>query len=404
MKKPLIRSLFATFAVLLLTAGTLCAQQKEMVRLTRFEGVPFAAVSASFLFNVEIYPSDRNSATVELPADMEDRLRFEVTPGGVLTIGLDNSGRSRVNIKGNESRYYRAKVYIRDLTSLDVSGGADVALKGRFETASFQLACGGTSDVEGLDLVVRNNARIRVTGGADASGVIRAGSLDCEVGGTADLDLDADAGRIKYTVTGGADVSGVIRAGSFDCQAGGTADLDLDVTAGGQVKYAVSGGADISGMVRAGSSFDCQAAGTADVRLDIDAPEVNCTAVGGVSADLKLTAQRVQCSAAGTSKIDLDLRQRLTALAAEVSGGAVIEVGGVTDRAELKAFGTGSVKASGLNARHARINALSAGSVHVGDIDEMELTASRGAKIRYANVGTMKSLDTDGASVSRQSR
>ncbi len=321
MKKILTLTLLAVLGILLFTAGSLPAPERKMVRLTRFEGVPFTGVSVSSVFNVEIYPSDRTSATVELPADREGRLRFEITADGMLTIGLDNSGRS--GMRGDEGRYYRAKVYIRDLNRLKASGASDVTLKGHFETSSFRLDCSGASDIEGLDLSVRDDAQIKVSGAADVAGVIRAGSLACQVSGAADLDLNADAA------------------------------------------------------------------------------EVDCSVSGGSDADMTITAERIKCNVSGGS--DADLQVRAGSLWCEVNGGADINISGTADRAEVKASGAGTFKGSKLDIKDARVDVSSAASVHVGNVDEMSVAASRGATVRYASVGTMKSLNADGASV-RSSR
>ena len=79
MKKALMFSLFAALGC---SSGYLSAQTM-MTKQTRFEGQNITGVSAGSSFDVEIYQSDKASATVELPAKWAEKLEFTIDNNGV---------------------------------------------------------------------------------------------------------------------------------------------------------------------------------------------------------------------------------------------------------------------------------------------------------------------------------
>ena len=72
MKKVLM---FSLFAALCCSSGYLSAQTM-MTKQTRFEGQNITGVAAGTAFQVEIYQSDKTSATVELPAKWAEKIEF----------------------------------------------------------------------------------------------------------------------------------------------------------------------------------------------------------------------------------------------------------------------------------------------------------------------------------------
>lgn len=74
MKKVLM---FSLFAALCCSSGYLSAQTM-MTKQTRFEGQNITGVAAGTAFQVEIYQSDKTSATVELPAKWAEKLEFTI--------------------------------------------------------------------------------------------------------------------------------------------------------------------------------------------------------------------------------------------------------------------------------------------------------------------------------------
>ena len=85
MKKVLM---FSLFAALCCSSGYLSAQTM-MTKQTRFEGQNITGVAAGTAFQVEIYQSDKTSATVELPAKWAEKLNFTIDNNGVVTIKLE---------------------------------------------------------------------------------------------------------------------------------------------------------------------------------------------------------------------------------------------------------------------------------------------------------------------------
>lgn len=63
--------------------------QDNMVRLTRFAGQTITGVSASSGFSVEVRKSNSTSVEIVMPAEWQQYLTCELTPDGVVQLGLD---------------------------------------------------------------------------------------------------------------------------------------------------------------------------------------------------------------------------------------------------------------------------------------------------------------------------
>ena len=84
--------------------------QDNMVRLTRFAGQTITGVSASSGFSVEVRESNSTSVEIVMPAEWQQYLTCELTPDGVVQLGLDTkrlSGSRGLRI--NKGHYGRGK-------------------------------------------------------------------------------------------------------------------------------------------------------------------------------------------------------------------------------------------------------------------------------------------------------
>ena len=118
----------------LLAAGCVALHaETPMVRQTRFEGRNITGVVAGSSFNVEVYQSDTTRAIVEIPAELQEFLIFQIDSQGVVTLGLDYSWKKKNNVLNEIMRSLRsngaqmkAKIYITGLRVLKASSSARI--------------------------------------------------------------------------------------------------------------------------------------------------------------------------------------------------------------------------------------------------------------------------------------
>ena len=114
MKKTLFFPLLT--AALFSTAAA--SAQTQMTRQTRFEGQNITGIAAGNHFDVEIYQSA--SASIEIPAELEKKLIFNIDGNGVVTLGLTG------NCLSKKQDDLKAKIYLKNLKSLKASSNAEI--------------------------------------------------------------------------------------------------------------------------------------------------------------------------------------------------------------------------------------------------------------------------------------
>ena len=116
MKKTLFFPLLT--AALFSTAAA--SAQTQMTRQTRFEVQNITGIAAGNNFDVEIYQSDKTSASIEIPAELEKKLIFNIDGNGVVTLGLTG------NFLSKKQDDLKAKIYLKNLKSLKASSNAEI--------------------------------------------------------------------------------------------------------------------------------------------------------------------------------------------------------------------------------------------------------------------------------------
>lgn len=218
----------------LLTLSCSLSAQTSMVRLTRFEGQNIRGIDANSGFRVEIYPSDSTYALVELPKDMEEYLVFTINSQGTVKIGLDYPGFSRRNVdrffrKKNRGDFLRAKVYMKSLDRVVVSGGSNLNGNGHFKASDTFIITGSGSRVTGIDIESRNLFSMESSSGSGFEGKVSANEFKAEFHSASRNDLEIQANKAEF------DLSSAARA-----DVRGHAD-DLDVEAYSSAQFAGGG-------------------------------------------------------------------------------------------------------------------------------------------------------------------
>lgn len=198
-----MKKIFTIAFFIVYMAGVAFAQTK-MVRLTRFEGVSLTGVTASTGFTVEVYPSNKTYAVVEIPEELEKNLIFEVNSAGVVRIGLESNNRGGIRIQRNQT--LRAKVYLKELSSLSASSSADIMMMGAFSVDEIQAKASSSGSIDNLDLTVKDRATLSANSSADIRGTIRGNEIRCSANSSADIVLDVQAESANFNVSSSADI------------------------------------------------------------------------------------------------------------------------------------------------------------------------------------------------------
>ena len=181
MKKALM---FSLIAALCCSSGCLSAQTMT-TRQTRFEGQNITGVSAGSTFQVEVYQSDKTSATVELPAKWADKLEFTIDNDGVVNIKLEGF---KLNL--NKEDEFKATVYLKDPYSLKASSSATITAKTPIKTATLNIDVSSSGEVIIPDLTATNRVVINGSSSGEIEAKITAPLLRCDVNSSASADLE----------------------------------------------------------------------------------------------------------------------------------------------------------------------------------------------------------------------
>lgn len=184
------------FLFALLVPGIALAAQTQMVRLTRFEGKPIVGVAASGSFNVELIRSDRTYAVVEVNAEYEDILLFELDGRGVVTVGF----KTNAPLRYDNNVVCRARIYLPHPEFIHGSGAASIVCSGGFESNALQIELNG------------------ILNGASRADIREfSGNLFCDISGASRIRMAGNAGIADIKASGASNFDGQ-QLSSRDCR------------------------------------------------------------------------------------------------------------------------------------------------------------------------------------------
>lgn len=203
MKKALM---FSLFAALCCSSGCLSAQTMT-TRQTRFEGQNITGVSVGSTFQVEVYQSDKTSATVELPAKWADKLEFTIDNDGVVNIKLEGF---KLNL--NKEDEFKATVYLKDPYSLKASSSATITAKTPIKTATLNIDVSSSGEVIIPDLTATNRVVINGSSSGDIEATINTPLLRCDASSSARATLThtGKEAALHASSSGKIDLSGTV--------------------------------------------------------------------------------------------------------------------------------------------------------------------------------------------------
>ena len=193
--------------------------QDNLVRLTRFAGQTITGVSASSGFSVEVRESNSTSVEIVMPAEWQDRLICEISPEGVVRLGIDTEGLR--NFRGHD---LTAVVNLGKVDVMKASTGAKITCNGSFTGGNAEISASTGGMVSGLTLTA-SGVGIKVSTGASVR------------------DLHIVAGQVTAEGSTGASLSGaVFDASALSCKAGTRASLSMSHTGRSAVLASNTGG------------------------------------------------------------------------------------------------------------------------------------------------------------------
>lgn len=203
MKKALM---FSLFAALCCSSGCLSAQTMT-TRQTRFEGQNITGVAAGTAFQVEVYQSDKTSATVELPAKWADKLEFTIDNDGVVNIKLEGF---KLNL--NKEDEFKATVYLKDPYALKASSSATITAKTPIKTATLNIDVSSSGKVIIPDLTTTNRVVINGASSGDIEATINTPLLRCDATSSAHAALThtGTEAALNASSAGKIDISGTV--------------------------------------------------------------------------------------------------------------------------------------------------------------------------------------------------
>ena len=202
----------------------------------------FTGIKAGDAFNVIISQSDVNSVKVDAPDNVQALVKTEIKDG-ILSISADG------NIKTDKA--VTINIGVKSITSLDISGSADVKSENQLSCDKLSVVSNGAGDIH-LDLKA-NEIKTEISGAGDITLRGSTQMLDATVSGAGDLKAsNLVATKIKAKVSGAgdakvnaiqsldADVSG---AGSIIYK-GNPSDRNVNISGAGSVRESKSGTGD----------------------------------------------------------------------------------------------------------------------------------------------------------------
>lgn len=199
------------------------APQTQMVRLTRFEGKPIVGVAASGAFSVELIRSDRTYAVVEVNAEYENILRFELDGRGVVTVGFS----SNAPLRFENNLVCRARIYLPHPEFIHGSGAANIASSGDFESDALQIELNGAAKLNGLEISVTGEVNLQCSGASRMTDVaINCRELNGILNGASKADIREFSGNLFCDISGASRIRMTGNAGIADIKASGASSFD----------------------------------------------------------------------------------------------------------------------------------------------------------------------------------
>lgn len=203
----------------LLLSGQLLSAQGKMVHLTRFEGTDITGVIASSAFKVELYQGEETRAEVEIPAELESKLEFNLASDGSVNLGLKG-----FSLKKNQQ--LSAKIYVKELKAIRGRGASKITLATPTEVDGLVIELSGSSELSGEAMTVQNQVVADCSGSSKWNGSIETRLLRATLSGASKAALTLQADDAVWELSGASDatLSGSIKTANLTAKSASSID------------------------------------------------------------------------------------------------------------------------------------------------------------------------------------
>jgi|GEM_PF-6595826 len=189
------------------------AMAQQTVTVTEFEGKPIKGIIVNGAFDVRLSQGNESSASVELLAELKDKLTFEYTDDSYVRIGFKDDVTkylTRSKVKPT------ATVVVNELQYANVTGASSLIAKGKFTTSTgeFRIVSAGSASLTWIDITCKS-AALDVSGNSLLDDIVVKASENAIIkisgtsGGTVDMKCDNlvinASGASKLTLKGKAE-------------------------------------------------------------------------------------------------------------------------------------------------------------------------------------------------------
>lgn len=318
MKKVLVYSLML-IATILFVASTSCISSQSPLPVRgvgdlkdkTYDIANFNGVDISGGFDVNLIQGDKEGLVLTAEENLFEYINVKVE-AGILKVYVE-----RNNL---QTRGLKAKVYLKSITSLQVSGGGDVTAE------------------NGLDVP---NLDVQLSGGGDLKTTLKTGELKCRISGGGDAEIEGTIAAFNLNMSGGGDISSNVNAKSINCSISGGGDVSLqNKEKATNVDFNISGGGDLVLDVEA-DDVKCSVSGGGDASLSGKAKTLDVAVNGGGDVNAgKFEADKASFRANGGSDIHV---RALSELSGNISGGGNVYYSGNPSVVNIDAKGGSTV-------------------------------------------------------------
>lgn len=199
----------------------------------------FSGIKAGDAFNIIISQGEANSLKVDAPENIQPQIKTEVKDGFLY-----------ISAEGNIKNDKEIKIYVgvKSLTSLDVSGAAEVKSENQLICDKISIESNGAGEID-LNLKA-TEVKTRISGAGDVTLKGSTQNLDASVSGAGDLKAtQLEAEKVKVT-SSGAGSAKVYAKQNLDAEVSGAGDIiykgspaerNVNINGAGSVRESKSG-------------------------------------------------------------------------------------------------------------------------------------------------------------------
>lgn len=260
-----------TLAALLINAGSLLGQNREVREVENFSKI-------SFGFPGKLYLQQGSPQKVELQGDPDvlEEVQTEVD-GGRLKIGKEGKW-----FNWNEDDKITVYITVPNIEAVSVSGSGDVIGQSKIRTHDFEANVSGSGSMT-LDVEAKGDVDAKVSGSGDLVLKGHFESLESDVSGSGKVVLDA-------MIDEGADFS---ISGSGKIEARGQAEF---------AKANISGSGKVLAADLKTNRCEVRISGSGDVEISV-ADELDANISGSGSVSYRGNPRKINSHAAGSGKV-----------------------------------------------------------------------------------------------------